>query len=230
MCDVDTVYIKVDSVNIFLYIATMSSKKKKKTYHHGDLRNSLLVAAEKELRQKGTDISLREVAKVAGVSHTAPYRHFKDKTALLQALAASGYQRLAEGVRAAKDQHADEPIEAMLGAARAYVELAVNNPEMTQLMFGGVLDQEVIIEEDLGVCSGDAFQALLEVVDLGLEHDVYQSDNRMEIALANWSMVHGLSMLITCGQLSGEAETDESVQGLTRMVGEMLMTGLKKKT
>lgn len=221
--------MEVDSVNIFLYIASMSTKKTKKTYHHGDLRNSLLVAAEKVLRQKGTDISLREVAKAAGVSHTAPYRHFKDKTALLQALAAIGYQRLAEDVRAAKIRNADKPIEAMLGAAQAYVELAVNNPEMTQLMFGGVLDQGEIIEEDLGVCSGDAFEALLEVVDLGLEHDVYQSDERMEIALALWSMVHGLSMLITCGQLSGTAESEESVQGLTRMVGEMLMSGLKKK-
>lgn len=206
-----------------------SPKKSSKSYHHGDLRNSLLTAAEKVLRKKGAELSLREVAKAAGVSHTAPYRHFKDKTALLQALAAIGYQRLADAVRAAKDVNLEQPVEAMLATGQAYVELAVNNPEMTQLMFGGVLEVEEVTEDELVECSGDAFNALLEVVDLGLESNIYQSNDRMEIALANWSIVHGLSMLVTGGQLSSHATSEKAIQGLTRTVGEMLMNGLKKK-
>jgi AcrR family transcriptional regulator len=209
----------------------MNPKTEKKAYHHGDLRNTLLAAAETVLRQRGvTDLSLREVAKVAGVSHTAPYRHFKDKNALLQALAAIGYQRLAEALRQVKADFAADPAEALVAGGKAYVELAVKNPEMTQLMFGGALETEEISEEDLVQCSGDAFNALLEIVDMGLEKGVYQARDRMDIALAAWSIVHGLAMLVIGGQLSQYATSDEAVVGLAQTVGDMLQTGLLRKS
>jgi AcrR family transcriptional regulator len=222
--------MQVDTVNIYPYSSAMGAKKQKKAYHHGDLRNSLLAAAEEVLRQKGADLSLREVAKVAGVSHTAPYRHFKDKTALLQALAAIGYQRLATTLRQVRKEFTDRPEEAMLASGQAYVELAVKHPEMTQLMFGGELELHSNIEDELIECSGDAFNALLELVDLCLEEGVFQPRDRMEIALANWSMVHGLSMLITGGQLQQYATDDDAVRGLARTLGEMLMRGLAAST
>ncbi len=72
--------------------------RSKTTYHHGDLRNSLIAAAEVLLVQKGlTELSLREVAKAAGVSNAAPYRHFRDKTALIEALAEGGFLQLKAG-------------------------------------------------------------------------------------------------------------------------------------
>ena len=209
----------------------MNAKTTKKAYHHGDLRNTLLAAAETVLRQRGvTELSLREVAKVAGVSHTAPYRHFKDKNALLQALAAIGFQRLADALRQVKAEFADQPVEALVAGGKAYVELAVKNPEMTQLMFGGALETEEISEEDLVQCSDDAFNALLEIVDLGLEKGVYQARDRMDIALAAWSIVHGLAMLITGGKLNEYATSDEAVMGLAQTVGEILQNGLLRKS
>jgi AcrR family transcriptional regulator len=208
----------------------MNAKQQKKAYHHGDLRNSLLVAAETVLREQGPELSLREVAKVAGVSHTAPYRHFRDRTALLQALAAIGYQRLADTLREVKAEFADQPTQAMLASGQAYVRLAVNNPEMTHLMFGGALESSSISEATLIDCSGDAFNALLELVDLGLEKGIFQPKDRMEIALAMWSIMHGLSMLVTGGQLGDYATSDEAVQSLARKMGEMLMHGLAAKS
>lgn len=73
-------------------------------YHHGDLRAALLAAAESTLREKGVGaLSLRELAREVGVSHAAPGRHFKDKQALLNALALTGYERLGRALSAADD-------------------------------------------------------------------------------------------------------------------------------
>lgn len=206
----------------------MTTKTEQKDYHHGDLRNSLLTVAETLLRQRGAaDISLREVAKLAGVSHTAPYRHFRDKGELLQALATVGYGRLARALQDIKADYAGQPVEALLKGGEAYAELAVNHPQMTQLMFGGVLPRTEVLCE-LADCSEDAFGALLELVDLGLAQGIYRSKDRVAIALAAWSMIHGLSMLAIAGQLGDAADTDEAVQGLARQVGEALVHGLVK--
>lgn len=204
----------------------MAGKRETRLYHHGDLRNSLLAAAEKLLREQGAaDISLREVAKAAGVSHTAPYRHFQDKSSLLQALAAIGYGRLRDALQDVRAKHSAQPDEALLAAGEAYVMLAVDNPEMMRLMFGGVLPREVN-EPELMECSDSAFNALLEIVDLGLEQGIYKETDRMEIALAAWSMVHGLSMLITAGQLAQYATDPQAVRVLARGVGQKLLRGL----
>ncbi|WP_420876671.1 TetR/AcrR family transcriptional regulator, partial [Streptomyces niveiscabiei] len=73
----------------------MSASSENRPYHHGDLRSTLLRSAEHTLREKGAAaLSLRELARTAGVSHAAPSRHFKDKQALLDALALDGYDRL----------------------------------------------------------------------------------------------------------------------------------------
>jgi hypothetical protein len=92
-------------------------------------------------------------------------------------------------------------------------------------MFGGVLPRAVS-EPELKECSGSAFDALLEIVDLGLEKGIYRDKDRMEIALAAWSMVHGLSMLLTAGQLEQYATNTKAVQSLARGVGEKLLRGL----
>lgn len=104
-------------------------------YHHGDLRSALLAGAERTLLEKGVEaLSLRELARDAGVSHAAPGRHFKDKQALLGALALSGYDRLAHALEAADDPTL--PLEPRLtGLARAYLRFALDNPALLELMY-----------------------------------------------------------------------------------------------
>jgi len=204
----------------------MSGKTVNKDYHHGDLRNSLLTVAEDLLRQRGiSDISLREVAKLAGVSHTAPYRHFRDKDQLLQALAAVGYRRLADALLAIRDEYEEQPETALLKGGEAYVELAVNHPQMTQLMFGGMVSRDEV-SADLAECGDAAFDALLALVDLGIAHSLYRNGDRMTIALAAWSMMHGLSMLVIAGQLGQYADSKEAVKKLAQDVGDVLLHGL----
>lgn len=103
-------------------------------YHHGDLRAALLQHAESALRTVGADgLSLRQLARDTGVSHAAPSRHFRDKQALLDALAVTGLERLGACFEQAVT---DGPITARLQTfARAYLRFAVDNPELLPLMF-----------------------------------------------------------------------------------------------
>src|SRR5690348_14709991 len=107
-----------------------------RAYHHGNLRTALLEAAEKTLRERGVQaLSLRELAREAGVSHGAPRRHFADRQALLDALAGAGFERLGAELRAAA-AGAGEDFESRLRAiAAAYVRFATEDAALLELMF-----------------------------------------------------------------------------------------------
>jgi AcrR family transcriptional regulator len=197
-----------------------------KPYHHSDLRSELLSAATRLLRDKGVaGLSLREVARIAGVSHAAPYRHFKDKAALLAAVAEAGFTELAAACRAAEAGSPADPARQLVDAGVGYVMLAVRNPERTQLMFGGALHHADWTPE-LQAVATDAFAALERIIDNGQRAGAYRTGATRELALAAWSAVHGLAMLVTAGQLGELAGDEEQVQGLARMVTGVVLEGL----
>jgi AcrR family transcriptional regulator len=106
-------------------------------YHHGNLRAALLGEAERTLRDQGIDaLSLRDLARQAGVSHAAPRRHFADRQALLDALAEAGFARLGDEVRAAIDGAGEDYRDRLRAAATAYVRFATRDPALLELMFG----------------------------------------------------------------------------------------------
>lgn len=198
-----------------------------KKYHHGDLENALLTAAEQLLEEKGiAGISLREVAKQAGVSHTAPYRHFTDKQALLQALAVIGYRRLAEAMEKAIEQHPDDPLAQLRASLSAYIDLAAQQPQIDQLMFGGIFLDVSAMSEDYIRESGRAFEGLLQIIRNGQEKGLYREDDTLNLALAAWSQAHGLASLMNSGQL-GPLNEDER-QGLIAHMGTILYSGMKQ--
>lgn len=105
-----------------------------RAYHHGDLREQLLRRAEQTLRETGVEkLSLRQLARDVGVTHNAPSRHFRDKQALLDALAQSGFERLGAAYRAADLDGAF--VERFHRMARVYLRFAVDNPALLTLMF-----------------------------------------------------------------------------------------------
>src|SRR3954453_6371048 len=113
-------------------------------YHHGDLRATLLAAAEEMLREKGVAaLSLRELARETGVSHAAPSRHFKDKQALLDALALAGFERLTGILEKASDSNGASVHARFPTLARAYVDFAVHNPQLLEVMFARKHDPDV---------------------------------------------------------------------------------------
>ncbi|MFB8275945.1 TetR/AcrR family transcriptional regulator [Nocardia colli] len=106
-------------------------------YHHGDLRNRLLERAEQALREHGVEqLSLRQLARDVGVTHNAPSRHFADKQALLDALAVTGFQRIGDVFAAVAAEAEPLPFEGRFRVvARAYLDFALANPALLNLMF-----------------------------------------------------------------------------------------------
>ena len=198
----------------------------KKTYHHGNLQPALLDVGERLLRDRGvTGISLREVAKEAGVSHAAPYRHFTDKQSLLAQLAERGFARLRDAMYEAIDAYPDDPRRQLVEAAAAYIELAVANPPMNHLMFGGVLCREAA-PDSLSATAEQAFQGLLDIIDNGLRAGLYVERPALELAATAWSMVHGLAMLASTGHLQGTGTPQADPPALARRMAEYLLQGI----
>jgi len=214
----------------------MAKKKSKKgTYHHGDLRNHLIQAGLEILSRDGIQgLSLRKVAKEAGVSHTAPYRHFDDKEALLSAIAMDGFAELTRLLDAAYEKNLDEPEAMLIDAGVAYVTLAVSKPDTVRLMFGGSLSMAKVQEEVERFSQEQpesqnpylAYESLLRIVVHGQEKGAFIEVPSRELALLIWSSVHGLAMLLSGEQLKEPPETREEVEALTRRISELLLVGV----
>lgn len=173
----------------------------KHPYHHGDLRSALLAAAEAELTENGVEgFTLRGCAKRAGVSHAAPAHHFRDKDALLTALAAIGAQRLTASML---DRHAaapKTPRDQYIASGVGYVDFALSNPALFKLLFGS--DRPQFDDPTLAECSQDAFQVLLGDVGAMRGDDPLASrEGRFDVA-ASWALVHGLANLLITGALA----------------------------
>jgi AcrR family transcriptional regulator len=152
-------------------------------YHHGDLRNGLLEAARTILEVESlAALTLRAVARKAGVSHAAPYRHFPNHEALLVELSIEGFDELREAIaEAAKAQGSESDKIASIGAA--YMRFVAQRPALARLMFGGQLPNR------------DQFPALgLKADSIGTEIGAALHDNALGLAV--WAAVHGLAMLV----------------------------------
>jgi len=199
------------------------------SYHHGDLRNVLLQVAEDLLNREGVAaLSLRQVAKSAGVSHSAPYRHFANKAKLLAALAQAGFERLEAAITKAASDNPDDPARQLLEAGIAYITLAVSHRETAQLMFGGMVDVNGSVPE-LKDAVDKAFQALTDIVATGQRAGLYRDADTKVLAIAAWSIAHGLAMLITGGHLKTDGESWNSIAELTVVIDRLLYEGIANR-
>jgi AcrR family transcriptional regulator len=161
-------------------------------YHHGDLRQVLLAEGMKLVNETGPDhVSLRELARRAGVSPMAPYRHYPDKDSLLAAIAAEGFRRLARQL--ALETDASAPARSpLLQCGLAYVRFALAQPALFRLMFGA--RQFKGDHPDLGEARAASFDVLMRHLDAGGE-----PERRAARARGCWSLVHGLALLLLDG-------------------------------
>jgi AcrR family transcriptional regulator len=178
-----------------------SPKARPREYHHGDLRHALVEAALTTLETQGWhELSLRDVARQAGVSHAAPYRHFPSKEALLAALAEVGYSELADAMEEAVREWPGEPTEQLRGTGRAYVALALRRPALFRLMFSGAVCNFTAIES-FSAASARSFRVLVRLITEAQAMGVMRAGPPQQAALAAWSLVHGLSLLLLEKQL-----------------------------
>ena len=196
------------------------------SYHHGDLHNSLLEAADCLLEQTGAaKLSLREVAKHAGVSHTAPYRHFKNRAALLEAIAIAGFRRLKLLLEEAEASAPEDIIQQLRAGGLAYLHVAVNNPEHTRLMFGGMM-KDASEDSELYAAAEDTYGTLYRIIDTGRARGIFGGKDTETVVLAAWSLVHGLTMLILGTQKINPA-TPAELDEITRSVLDTFLNGLR---
>ena len=198
-----------------------------KPYHHGDLHQEILCAACALLEENNiASLSLRAVAKKVGVSHTAPYRHFKDKESLLAGIAAGGYDELATQLAKAVESHPADPAAQLQEAGYRYVQLALGSPQCTQLMFSGILPCDDTYPELKE--SGDmAFDGLKTIIEEGQSRGVFKKGDVELLALSAWSVIHGLSLLLVSGNLPEILSKTIDNRSLTAAVTATMLEGLK---
>jgi AcrR family transcriptional regulator len=170
------------------------TRKKRETYHHGDLSNAL-VAAAIDIISEDEELTLREVSRRVGVNHRAVYRHFADLSALLAAVAEQGYRELTASMEAALAELGRAPAEKRLEAiAVAYVSFAVDHPAHYRIMFGRRLNEDgrfPVLEEVVM----KAFEVLDAEMLTGVEAGRFVPRPRRETAFAFWSLAHGFASL-----------------------------------
>src|SRR3974377_2451562 len=116
---------------------------RKKRYHHGDLKNALIKAGADILSNEGVSaLSLRKVARKAGVSHAAPYAHFTDKQALIAAISTEGYKKLYEKIAQVAGQYRLDPLRRLVEASWAYVQFALDEPDQFKVTLSGMIEKE----------------------------------------------------------------------------------------
>ncbi|MFF1509148.1 TetR/AcrR family transcriptional regulator [Streptomyces sp. NPDC058326] len=176
------------------------------TYHHGDLRQALLAAALDVITAEGPGaLSLRDLARRAGVSHAAPAHHFGDRTGLLTALAAQGYDLLAEALAAAPD---------LRERGVRYVRFAVEHPGHFQVMF----QPELLRADD------PALRAARERASAGLREGVAalrDVPDARAAGIAAWSLAHGFATLLLTHNVRdavGDRDPEEYFRDLTGLL------------
>jgi AcrR family transcriptional regulator len=201
-------------------------------YHHGDLRAACLSAALELLEEGGSGaLSLRAVARRAGVAPSAPYRHYADRDALVSAVAAVGYRDLADGLAAASP--APRTADDLAAVAVAYVRFALRRPAMFRVMFAEPCDH--------GSTERGAATAAITGYLASIVSDCFPGADPEALAVAVWAFVHGLAFLHLDGKVDA-ADPDEvdrrvraavhalltaQAAGLPRPPGRSLPAGLR---
>jgi AcrR family transcriptional regulator len=207
-------------------------RKRRGSYHHGNLHEALLDAAVRLIEQGGPEaFTVREAARMVGVDHRAAYKHFADREAVLAEVAEGGYRELVERARRELDREpADAPAtRRLLAIARIYVTFATESPGRYRVMTGQRLNERPpapprfpALERALDA----AFQVVADEIERGVEDETFAKIDPTEATLALWAAMHGFSSLVLMrrirvrrDQLAAFAERaiGHTVRGLTRL-------------
>ncbi len=185
-------------------------------YHHGNLRQELLAEAARTVRERGAGaLSLRQLARDAGVSHAAPRRHFADRQALLDALAETGFVRLGDELRAAAEGTADGFEARLQATAEAYIHFATEDAALLEMMFASKRG----VEAEPNDAAYRAFSVMLDLIRQGQESGALRIGEPERVGLILFATMQGIAALISAGMI----ETD----GLDELVGDAISRFLR---
>lgn len=209
----DNVKIKsyVDAVKICVKLRHMKKSPVKNNYHHGDLQASLLSTAKVMLKESGVEgLSLRKLADRVGVSRTAPYHHFKDKNDLLCAIAEEGFvhwQQTAREIFAKAELTVREKYRQFFFG---YINYAMNNPELYDLMFGRAIWKQNTATEGLRAVAYPSFQFQVKMTRQWQEQGLMAKDqDTLRFAQVSWGTMHGIARLLIDGIYADSSHIEE---------------------
>jgi AcrR family transcriptional regulator len=192
-------------------------------YHHGDLRRAVLKAAFREVAKKGVrGLTLREVARKIGVTHAAPYHHFKDRDALLDAMAEEAFAELDRAMRESKEGLTD-PSARLLALGRTYVDFARKRPERVEVMFRRADAKQAASDGQVGHPS---FLHLVDAIAGCQAAAIAPAGDPFDIALSAWCVVHGFAMLWIEGPLASMPPYAERFEALRERMLSDFVAGL----
>lgn len=197
-------------------------RKARKPYHHGDLRRALTDGALVLVAEVGPQaFTLRELARRIGVSHTAPYRHFVDKRALLTTLAIEGGGVLHDRIARALADAGDDLRARFLAAGYAYVRFAIDEPSLFAVMFARDIDVD---DPHLGRSRQRSLGLLYSFIAEAQSRGAIVEGSPEVLANPVWAMHHGLAMLAIAGRYKGQS--DEAIRSAVDYAHGALLDGL----
>lgn len=182
----------------------------KTSYHHGELRQALIDAARVLIRERmGNDFSLSDACRLAGVSTAAPYRHFSDKTEIVNEVVVQGFKDMTDRFRTAASAFPPGAREQILAVGHVYLTFAIGEPSLFRMMFG---QRSNTLDDDIVTLQGKACFAFVirEVLDYCTIHRV--EGNAQMIALQLWTLVHGAASLTIDGDYAKVAPEIDTAQ------------------
>lgn len=185
-------------------------RRTKRRYHHGDLPRTLKDLTLELIARRGIQgVTLREVAKAAGVTHGAPYRHFRSREALLAAIAEDSFRMLAADLDQALGA-SNDPLQRLAGLGAAHVRFALNHPMRYRLMFGAELRKEEhpVLHDEARAC----FERVVTCVASCQQEGVLRAGEPRDLALVLWASMHGFVDLAISQQLGGAGFESHDVE------------------
>jgi len=184
--------------------------KNNSSYHHGNLRQTLLSAATQMIAENGIEsLSLRKLAEKVGVSRTAAYHYFQDKNHLLCAIAADGFRRWQDSLDLLNDQLED--LDKFEQYILGYINFATSNPEEYELMFGRCIWKQSKCTPELQEISRKTFQNQVDMIEQWQSIGLVSGDNPLRIAQVIWGTLHGIAKLFIDGVYTDVTRAEEIV-------------------
>ncbi len=194
------------------------SAKVSRSYHHGDLRNALIIAAAELIEELGSlNFTMADAARRAGVSNAAPYRHFRDRDALLEAVTQLGFYVLGESSQRIAQSHPRGSLEGIIALGHNYVTFVQQKAAFYDLMWGDIGTRSMDDERFNKAASG--FYVLSDAVEAYLQSRGIEGVDKLDIAVKLWALVHGLAAVSMSGKLAQfhpEADVPAMLDSATR--------------
>jgi len=205
----------------------MKKQNQKPTYHHGDLKKALIDATLTLLQEEGyQSLSLRKISKIAGVSQSAPYRHYEDVESLIADVAREGFKLLTGNLEKVRRKFTKFPLLQFRESGVSYVNFALKNPDLFQIMYGNQIQNHSKFNT-LIASEEETFQVLIDIISDCQRAGIIETKNVQKTSMAAWTMVHGIAVLLLGKQVMFRSAHLKNAKNITKDLIEHLYLGLK---